>query len=236
MFPRIVRVVGGVCAALAAALASPARAQLVERGVPALDASAFHAPSAGATLTAGSTIDVRWATSAAELERDEADEAELVLSLDGGDTFQVRISSELSPHATSYRWRVPSLPTRSARLALRVGDGHDGTHERILLLGPEFAIASESPEPEILPRGSAEWWTEQAISESNLGDLLEASLRTDEQRIVAPTAAPDVDRPGPSVTLAPSRCTASPVRCASPASASSRVAPRPASSPRPLRL
>ena len=230
---------GGVCAALAAAFASPARAQPAERGVPALDASAFHAPSAGATLTAGSIMDVRWVASAAELEleRGEADEAELVLSLDGGDTFQVRISSELSPHATSYRWRVPSLPTRSARLALRVGAGRGGRHERILLLGPEVAIASDSPEPEILLRGAAEWWTEQAISEGTVGDLLEASLRTDGQRIVAPAATPDVDRPGPSVFLAaPARCAASPVHCATAVRASSRVAPRPASSPRPLRL
>lgn len=157
-----------------------------------LECGGFVAPGRAETLTGGATVEVRW--SAPHEIAADADEAELVLSLDGGRTFPVRISAELSPRATSYRWRVPALATRSARLALRVGFDREGGRERLVLVSRDFVIAADSPEPETLARGASEWWTEQALRERSLRDVLDASVEADGQSLVAPRPDTDADR------------------------------------------
>jgi hypothetical protein len=76
---------------------------------------------------------------------------ELVLSLDGGRTFPIRVTRRIDRAATGLRWSVPGLPTEHARLALRVGRDEPPAQERLALVSPEFAIASStsSPLPEI---------------------------------------------------------------------------------------
>lgn len=73
-------------------------------------------PRAGDTVWVGSTVDVSWYP----IPR-EAKEMELFLSLDGGATFPLRLTPQMAPGLTSWRWSVPNLPTERARLRLRVG-------------------------------------------------------------------------------------------------------------------
>lgn len=67
-------------------------------------------------LKAGERAAIRWRGLPAG-----AEEAELLLSLDGGQHFSVRLTESLSPESGFYEWVVPNLSTRHARLALRVG-------------------------------------------------------------------------------------------------------------------
>jgi hypothetical protein len=51
---------------------------------------------------------------------------ELLLSLDGGRHFTVRVTPDLEADRGSYAWRVPPLPSGDARLAVRVNlDGRE---------------------------------------------------------------------------------------------------------------
>jgi hypothetical protein len=167
----------------------------------AVGSGGFAAPAPGASLTGGSVAETRWRLEAEEIG--DADEAELVLSLDGGRTFPVRVSSELSPRAASYRWRVPSLPTHDARLALRVGFDRAGERERIVVISGEFAIAAEAPEVGTLAHGASEWWTEQALSERGLSDVLGGSVAPDGERLVAARHDTDADCPTAAAKLPP---------------------------------
>jgi hypothetical protein len=69
-----------------------------------------------ARLTAGDEMELRWSELPGETE-----ELELLLSLDDGRTFHVRVSEELQGGTRHYRWRVPNLPAERARLRLRIG-------------------------------------------------------------------------------------------------------------------
>jgi hypothetical protein len=183
----------GAAAALAAVLASPAAA------LDSTEQNRFLSPERGATLTGGSLVEARWSFAA---PAGDADEAELVLSLDGGRTFPVRVSAELSPDARSYRWRVPSLSSATARLALRVGADHEKGRESIVAVSAQFTIAAAGPEPESLVRGASEWWTRQALSERTVRDILETSVEPEGDRLVAPSLETDADRPPQALSLA----------------------------------
>lgn len=90
-------------------------------------------------------------------------EVELVFSTDGGRSFPLRITRDLSPEAGQYLWRVPTLPTAHARLALRAGDDGEPGEERIVFVSEEFEIEPETSwGAEILCRSGAEWRTEEA--------------------------------------------------------------------------
>lgn len=60
-------------------------------------------------------VEVRW-TGAPE----GVEEMELLLSLDGGRHFGIRVTPDLDAERGSYQWRVPPLPSAEARLAVRV--------------------------------------------------------------------------------------------------------------------
>jgi len=75
-----------------------------------------HLPRAGDTVWVGSTVAVSW-----HALPTEAKEMELFLSLDGGATYPLRLTPQMAPGVTSWRWSVPNLPTERARLRLRVG-------------------------------------------------------------------------------------------------------------------
>jgi hypothetical protein len=220
---RILGVLG--CVTLAAAAAPPP--------ARALATNEFRAPAAGATLTGGSVAEVRWAAA----EQEGADEAELVLSTDGGRTFPIRVSAELDPGATAYRWRVPELPARSARLALRVGAGRERGRERIVLVSAEFAIASDAPQPQSLASGPGESWTEQALTERSAGDLLGTSVAAGHERLVSVETETEMNRPAPTLSLvAPASTHSGLAPAAAPRTGSSQPSAPPASAPRPLRL
>ena len=111
------------------ALASPAAAR--EAGAPLR----LLAPRTGATLLAGSTVELEWQ---AELPA-RVTEWEAFLSFDGGGTYPVRITPHLDRDLRRVRWQVPGVPTSEARLLLRFGDERREIYRE---LPHRFAIAA----------------------------------------------------------------------------------------------
>jgi hypothetical protein len=105
-----------------------------------------------AVVTAGQSVELRWSALPADVE-----ELEIVLSLDGGRTYHVRVTPELDAREGACRWRVPDLPAARARLMLRIG-GEAG--ERVGALSREFRIehAEGVPRPE-LGFHEGQFWT-----------------------------------------------------------------------------
>lgn len=124
---------------------------------------------------------------------------ELVLSLDGGRTFPVRVTRDLSPSTSGLTWRVPALPSPRARLALRVGDSGEPPDEEILLVSEEFAIeigAVSRLEPTAFVRG--ELRTLEALEDGQSASLPDPSGLENNDLAVATadrTASPAARRP-----------------------------------------
>jgi hypothetical protein len=93
-------------------------------------------------LAPGTVRVIRWA--AGPLAKGGT-EQELVLSLDGGATFAVRVSRELDASTNAVRLRVPNLPTSRARLGLRVGKSGEG--EVLLAESETFSILADPSAP-----------------------------------------------------------------------------------------
>src|SRR5512140_1496441 len=72
-------------------------------------------------------------------------EMELVLSLDGGETFPLRVSSEVPGETARLSFRAPNLPTPTAQLALRVG--RNGEAEETRAVSEPFSIAPSCRAP-----------------------------------------------------------------------------------------
>jgi hypothetical protein len=96
------------------------------------------APADGAVLRVGSTATFEWAPLGGLGEPGQWEEWEAFLSLDGGATYPVRITPHLDRDLRRVTWKVPHLPTRDARLLLRVGDEH---RESVFELPQRFTIA-----------------------------------------------------------------------------------------------
>jgi hypothetical protein len=122
----------------------------------------FLNPAAGARVEAGRTIGVEWATGS--LSTLEFDESELVLSLDGGASFPLRVTRRIAPEIHGLTWQVPALPTRRARLALRTGSGAWAESETVGVVSDEFSIevTSASPLEEVFFT-AGEWRTRDAL-------------------------------------------------------------------------
>lgn len=128
----------------------------------AAEPGSFQVPSSGDRLRAGEPLSVSWSLDPAALS--QRDEMELVLSLDGGATFPIRVTGELSPGARNLAWRVPVLPTQRAVLALRAGDGVESESEEILAISDPFAIAADpNAVPELLYEVAEEWRPRDAL-------------------------------------------------------------------------
>jgi hypothetical protein len=157
------------------------------------DESRFLAPASGEILASGVAHEIRWTPQCNRYP--DANEMELLLSVDGGRTFSIRVTAELPACASSFRWKVPALSTNDARLAVRVGrDGEES--ERIAFVSPPFRITSFAPaaEPE-LTTGTSERWTEQALSEIGAENLLGDAMHGAPERIGAPVADSELDEP-----------------------------------------
>ena len=133
--PRLLAFPAALSGLVFAALASTAAA------APSPAGARFRSPAAGAVLEPGASVSVAWEE--LELSAGEA-EMELLLSLDGGRSFPVRLTRDLSPGTASLSWRVPALPARSARLAIRAGGDEEPENERIAAVSGEFEIAEGS--------------------------------------------------------------------------------------------
>jgi hypothetical protein len=210
-------------------------------GTPVARASSrFSSPSAGESLAPGAVVEVRWTSPCSALRARDLDEAELVLSLDGGRTFPVRVTPELESCASRVVWTVPALPAEHARLALRAGAEERDATESIVFVSGDFRILSDPDgRVEQLRRRAAEWWTPSRPPAATAEDLLEHSLAPAHSRIEAPAAFPAAAAPpsGPSgLRLA---LAASPVALSAPRLAAASVRPsraRSAAAPTPLRL
>ncbi len=125
-------------------------------GAPPAAAAADFGPAPSSRLRAGSTETVRL-----DAASPGVDERELILSLDGGRTFPVRLTGEIGPGDGSASWRVPALPTEHAVLALR--EGGDGLDETIVSAGSEFSIVpGPGVSEETLQFRDGEWKTREA--------------------------------------------------------------------------
>lgn len=172
-------------------LASGARAQV-----------GFLSPARSEAVGAGATVEVRWGGPCRQSE--EANEGELVLSVDGGLTFPIRVTPEMSLCASGFRWRVPALPTAHARLALRTGSGETSGNERLEFVSEEFSIAAAGDEASagLLP-GAREWWTPQALEGEGTEDVPLESMAGSPEEIVAPAVCTDISEPTPPGVTAP---------------------------------
>ncbi len=96
--------------------------------------------SGASLLEPGSRVLVSWPAGTPGLGFDEM---ELVLSVDGGRTFPVRVTRRIAPSdgGFSWMWVVPSLPAPHARLALRAGVDERDEDETVVGLSEDFAIA-----------------------------------------------------------------------------------------------
>jgi len=164
----------------------------------------FSPPSRGAVLVSETTVPVAWSSPC----RPDANEAELILSLDDGVTFGIRVSGPLAPCATNFRWRVPGLSSASARLAVRKGRKGRPESERIVLVSERFTIISTETSPSsLLTRGAIEWWTDQALFDVSAQDWLEqtmGSLPTCRANHAAEAETDDPD-PEPEASSGPQR-------------------------------
>ena len=117
----------------------------------AAPASAGGTIEVPAIVSAGEAIELRWHGLPGEVE-----EMELLLSLDGGRSFHVRLTPELEGHTNAFRWRVPDLPTGQARLMLRIGD-EEG--ERVGALSRVFRIlhTEGAPAPDVAFHEGLTW-------------------------------------------------------------------------------
>lgn len=105
---------------------------------PALAAGGWgeiSSPAPGTVVHAGEWAEVAWSALPGSVE-----EFEILLSLDDGASFTIRLTEQLDPGIGTYRWLVPNFPSARARLQLRVGIDH---HEIEGPLGEPFEIRSE---------------------------------------------------------------------------------------------
>jgi hypothetical protein len=140
------RLVTAACL-IAAAIVLPVRAGYASTVRPAV------APrlQASGPVHGGQSIEIEWAPVGAGPE-----ELELLLSLDGGRTWRVRVSPELPGETVRYVWKVPNLAVADARVRLRVRvDGRE------IELPPSESFAIESDpdrEPERRLVSEGPWW------------------------------------------------------------------------------
>ena len=94
--------------------------------------------SRGESLVPGTTRVIEWSVAAA---RGEGAEQELLLSVDGGVTFSLRVTRERSTAHRETTFRVPNLPARRACLGLRTGS--EGNAEVLVARSEEFSITAD---------------------------------------------------------------------------------------------
>jgi hypothetical protein len=77
-------------------------------------------PTAGQVLYPGQRVRVEWEATLPNTKAVGC-ETELVLSLDGGSTFNTYITPPLDPKVRYFYWTVPNTPTNTAVLDIRFG-------------------------------------------------------------------------------------------------------------------
>lgn len=119
-------------------------------------------PAPAGALQPGARVEVSW-PAAADLHG--FDEMELVLSVDGGRTFPVRVTGRIAPAGRRFPWTVPALPAARARLALRAGTAEEDEDETIVGVSEPFSIAPSEGTFEELFRVGDEGRTRAALED-----------------------------------------------------------------------
>jgi hypothetical protein len=163
----------------------------------------FTSPAAGARLEGGQTTGVEWVSDDRSVTA--FDESELLLSLDGGVTFPLRVTRQIAPETHRLAWRVPAFPTRNARLALRTGSGSTPGSESIRFVSAEFII---EPAPQAPLEGTflvaGEWRTRDALERPDVAPTDTGSFHgTEEDRIVPAAAQSAMAEPRPDPVSMP---------------------------------
>ena len=142
---------------------------------------AFTQPEPGAALHGGELVEIRWSGIPPK-----ADEVELLLSVDGGRHFSLRLTEELDAHSRSFLWRVPNLIADGAALALRMGIGG---REVESAPGPLFSLRPEPYSFKALLRWRSEeiWLDSEEESEGARGEgpLTVPGLSAQPERLTA---------------------------------------------------
>jgi hypothetical protein len=145
----VVRTFLPLVASLGLALAPPAAAV----APPAADLARVVAPVPGTELVAGETAWIEWEAGPGLAAFAEAHEWEAFLSVDGGETFPVRLTPHLDLGRPRVAFRVPPLVSADCRLLLRFGDERE---EREQPVPGRFRIVPSSiPRPVVRYRAGA---------------------------------------------------------------------------------
>jgi len=120
-------------------------------------------PAHGSCVHPGELVTVRWTPLASDVR-----EFELLLMLDGAGNRPVRLTVQLDPSRCSYQWKVPSLPTSSARIQIRFSRG---AGEELGSTSGSFRIQSSGATllASLALRGG-EWWV-VSLGGSALGPM-----------------------------------------------------------------
>ena len=168
-------------------------------------------------VAAGDTVVVRWSGIPPS-----AREVELLLSVDGGRTFSLRLTDELEPGSGWFLWQVPALETDRARVAIRMGlgspdhereeghaerdgeaaerEGEDGADEIVAASSETFTISAEGGVPNARLRWKRnEIWTESGEDrEADSDTPLAHGLMRASERLSALADDPDAVENPPS--------------------------------------
>jgi hypothetical protein len=156
------------------------------------------------TFRAGEVVDLQWTPLPPE-----AEEFELLLSLDGGNSF-IRVTEMQGPGARTLEWLVPNLPSHDARLRLRMG--RMGEEIELELSAPFTIVGREDRPVACVSFREGEWWTSQAVSVvppdvQNPGQRTESPGPRDWAAHLAPSLARDLVVTAPPLSALPARST-----------------------------
>jgi hypothetical protein len=139
------------------------------QALPAFAGVVLPLPRSGERLRSPDRFEIRLPEQALP---EGADEKELVLSLDGGQSYPVRVTAETGAADTILVFRVPNLPSARARIALRAGDG---AREVVVAESAVFVIERDPASPlETVTRIGREFGTREAL-EGRAGEPLPSS-------------------------------------------------------------
>ena len=163
--PRRSRSWNALCAAvLAAALAIPGAAGAARAAArPDADAPCLILPRVDA-VRPGDEIRIGWSAGSNAIE-----ELELLLSVDGGRHYALRISPELDPRVGAYVWRVPNLAAADARVRIRF---HRDGREADGAPSESFRIAGERTSAAALVAENLWWANPRALDVPGARDAL----------------------------------------------------------------
>ena len=146
---KAVRTLLPLVASFGLALAPPAAVA----APPAADLARVVAPVPGTELVAGETAWIEWEAGPGLAAFAEAHEWEAFLSVDGGESFPVRLTPHLDLGRPRVAFRVPPLVSDDCRLLLRFGDEREEREQPVP--GRFRIVPSPVPRPVLRYRAEA---------------------------------------------------------------------------------